>query len=102
MPIQKLTSDIIAAAIDGFEALKARTDAKIAELRAMLAGGTTTEPATAGEPQKRKRRMSAAARKRIAAAQKKRWAEFHKKAEAGAEPEKTSRCQKSHFQERRS
>jgi hypothetical protein len=72
----KLTHEIIAAAIDGYEAQKIRIDGKIAELRAMLPGGST-EPATP-EPTKRKRRkMSAAGRKAISDATKKRWAAFH-------------------------
>lgn len=70
----RLTPEIIAAAIDGYEAQKIRIDGKIAELRSMLPGGQT-EPATAPEPVKGKRRkMSAAARKRIGDAQRKRWA----------------------------
>jgi hypothetical protein len=35
----KLTPEIIAAAIDGFQARKTRIDAQIAELRALLSGG---------------------------------------------------------------
>ena len=35
MPAPKLTSEIIVAAILGFEAQKSRIDARIAELRAM-------------------------------------------------------------------
>jgi len=73
MPTPKLTNEIINAAIEGFESQTARLDQQIAELRAMLPGGTT-EPATP-EPAKRKRRkMSAAGRKAIAEAQRKRWA----------------------------
>ena len=44
MPTPRLTPEIIHAAIDGFEAQKLRIDAQIADLRAMLPGGTT-EPA---------------------------------------------------------
>jgi|SRR5579871_649148 len=65
-------TEILAAAIEGFEVQKKRIDAQIAELRQMLhptASGTTD-----GAPRKR-RRMSRAARARIAAAQRKRWAE---------------------------
>ena len=39
MPIQKLTPEIITAAILGFEEQKRHIDSKIAELRAMLSGG---------------------------------------------------------------
>jgi hypothetical protein len=69
----KLSQEIISAAIEGFQAQKVRIDAQIAELRAGLSGsGTETESASA--PPKR-RTMSASARRRIAAAQRKRWAE---------------------------
>jgi hypothetical protein len=68
----KLQTEIIAAAIAGFEAQKKRLDAQIAELRQML-----SPVATDGNPPvpKKRRQMSAAARARIAAAQRKRWAE---------------------------
>ena|ERR1035437_6659150 len=90
MPTQKLTSEIIAAAIQGFEVQKQRIDSKIAELRAMLPGGHT-EPTVAPEPTKRKRRkMSAAGRARIAEAQRKRWVEF-KKHQAAPEAPKPKR-----------
>src|ERR1017187_6929401 len=70
----KLTNEIIAAAIEGFEAQKTRIDGQIAELRALLAGGPA-ESAAAPEPPKRgRRKMSAAGRKAIAEAQRKRWA----------------------------
>ena len=83
MPKQKLTPEIIAAAIDGYEAQKIRIDGKIAELRAMLPGGSA-EPAATPEPAKRKRRkMSAAGRKAIAEAQRKRWAASKKAAGPG-------------------
>ena len=80
----KLTHEIITAAIEGFEAQKTRIDAQIAELRAVLTGGST-EPAAMPEPPKRKRRkMSAAGRKAIAEAQRKRWAASKKAAEPSA------------------
>ena len=72
MPTPKLTNEIIAAAVEGYEAQKIRIDGKIAELRAMLPGGSP-EAAAAPEPTKPKRRkMSAAARRRIAEAQRKK------------------------------
>src|SRR3954452_24573526 len=71
---QKLTNEIITAAIAGFEQQKQQIDAQIAELRATLSGGAPS-PASAEEPAKRKRRkMSAAGRARIAEAQRQRWA----------------------------
>jgi len=72
MPTQKLTPEIIAAAVEGYEAQKARINQKIAELKALLAGDTP-EAATPEAP-KPKRRLSAAGRRRIIEATKKRWA----------------------------
>ena len=40
MPTPKLTNEIITAAIEGFESQRRRIDDQIAELRAMLDGGT--------------------------------------------------------------
>ncbi|MGA2041692.1 MAG: hypothetical protein ABSH42_20615 [Bryobacteraceae bacterium] len=68
-----LTNEIIAAAIAGFEAQKAKIDAQIAELRETLKGGRT-ETAAPPEPARRKRKLSAAGRRAIAAAARKRWA----------------------------
>ncbi len=73
MPAQKLTPDIIQAAIEGFEAQKRRIDAQVIELRQMLDGGRP-EMAVPSAPHKRKRRLSAAGRKAIAEAARKRWA----------------------------
>jgi len=70
----KLTPEIMNAAIEGFESQKRRIDSQIAELKAILSPGPS-ETAAAPEPATRKRRkMSAAARKRIGDAQRKRWA----------------------------
>jgi hypothetical protein len=68
---QKLTPEIINAAIDGFELQKRRIDSQIAELRQLLNGYRTEAGADSSVP---KRKISAAARRRIAAAQKARWA----------------------------
>ena len=73
MPKQKLTTEILTAAVLGFEEQKRRIDEQIAEIRQMLDGGRTA-PAATPEPTKGKRRkMSAAARKRIGDAQRKQW-----------------------------
>lgn len=72
MSAQKLTSDIIEAAIEGFEIQKRRIDGQIAELRQSLKGGAVSTTASA-EPGK-KRGISAAGRKAIAEAQRRRWA----------------------------
>jgi hypothetical protein len=79
MPQAKVSAEIIAAAIEGFEVQKKRIDGQIAELRSMLPGGEPAGPAEATRP---KRKISAAARKRMAQAQKARWA----KTKQGSEP----------------
>jgi hypothetical protein len=78
----KLNTEIVAAAIAGFEQQKKRLDAQIAELRQMLNPSATdgSAPTPVG------RRMSAAARGRIAAAQRKRLAEARKQAGATSAP----------------
>jgi hypothetical protein len=91
----KLTNQIITAAIDGFEAQKTRIDAKIAELRALLPGGSAETTAATSEPATPKRRkMSAAARKRIGDAQRKRWAESKKSEAPATAPAKTAPAKK--------
>src|ERR1017187_4227889 len=81
MPTPKLTTEIVNAAILGMEAQKEKLDAKIAELRAWLTGGSTG-PAAAAEPVTPTRpKMRPAARKRIGDAQRKRWAASKKAAE---------------------
>jgi hypothetical protein len=83
MPTQKLTPEIITAAILGFEGQKRHIDKQIAELRALLSGSPVKT--SAPEPTTHKRRkMSAAARKRIGDAQRKRWAESKKATEPSA------------------
>jgi hypothetical protein len=74
MPTTKITTEIINAAILGFEEQKRGIDLRIAALRAMLPGGPAGG-ATLTKPTRRPRRkMSAAARKAIGDAQRKRWA----------------------------
>jgi len=69
----KLSADVINAAIEGFEAQKSRIDVQIADLRAMLS--RVRPDASVKSPGRAPRRkMSAAARKRIGDAQRKRWA----------------------------
>jgi hypothetical protein len=84
----KLTNEIIAAAIAGFEGQKRKIDTQIAELRAMLSGSPVD--ARADEPVKGPhRKRSSAARKRMAAAQRKRWAAV--KGQTAAPAKKTSK-----------
>ena len=68
---QKLSQEIISAAIAGFEAQKERINSKIAELRSLL---NHRDGHASTEAPKVKRKLSAASRRRIALAQKKRWA----------------------------
>ena len=68
---QKLSHEIITAAISGYEAQKERINYKIAELRTML---HHRDGHVAAEAPKPKRKVSAASRRRMALAQKKRWA----------------------------
>jgi len=74
---QKLTAEIINAAIAGFEQQKTRIDQQIADLRAILPGGRTATAITVNGALRKRRTMSAAGRKRIALAQKARWAKIH-------------------------
>ena len=60
MPTQKLTAEIIHAAIEGFESQKRRIDSQIDELRQLLNGGSPETVTTSGAPA-RKRKISAAA-----------------------------------------
>jgi len=71
MPI-KLTNEILSAAIEGFEAQKARIDARILEIRSRL-GGKPEDPVDPSQTDLPKRKVSAAARRRMAKAQKLRW-----------------------------
>ena len=88
MPKQNLNPEILAAALEGLEAQRARLDTHIAQTRRLL-GTHSQEPAAAAETPRPKRKMSAAARKRISDATRKRWAEYRrKKAEAQAAPKK--------------
>jgi hypothetical protein len=72
MPI-KITTEILTAALAGFEEEKKRIDAQIAGLRQILDGDSAD--GSAPETAQPRRKMSAAGRKRIAAAQRRRWAE---------------------------
>ena len=85
MPTPKLTTEIITAAIEGFEAQKTRLDGQIAELRALLKGEPAESAVASESPKRGRRKMSAAGRKAIAEAQRKRWAAS--KAAAGAPAE---------------
>jgi hypothetical protein len=72
----KLTAEIITAAVLGFEQQKRRIDDQIAELRAMLSGGSTETNATPEAPTGKRKKFSAAARRRMKEAQQRRWAKI--------------------------
>jgi hypothetical protein len=77
-----LTADILAAALEGFEAQRKRLDAQIAEIRQALNGDANQRVASDGDL-KPKRKVSAAARRKMARAQRLRW----KKIKQPAHPE---------------
>ena len=89
----KLNREIISAAITGYEHQKQQIDTRIAELRAMLPGGST-EAATSEPATRKRRRLSAAARKRIGDAQRRRWAAARGEYETAAAPEPAKRKRK--------
>src|ERR1019366_5645915 len=76
MPTQKLTNEILIAAIEGFSAQRQRLDAKIAELRVMLSGGPAEPAAAPGAPSRKRKKFSVAARRRMKEAQQRRWAKI--------------------------
>src|SRR6202022_488622 len=84
MPIQKLTSEIINAAIEGFESQKRRIDSQIDELRQLLRPASKEAPPPGAAAPKRK--ISAAGRRRMAAAQQARWAKVRGHAEIPSSP----------------
>jgi hypothetical protein len=71
-----LDQELLAMALVGYQAQKAKLDAAIEGIQAQLGQRTASSAAGPGIP--RKRTMSAAGRKRIAAAQRKRWAAIKK------------------------
>ena len=82
---QKLTAEIIHAAIEGFESQKRRIDSQIDELRQLLSTHHTEASPASGAPAP-KRKVSAAGRRRMAAAQQARWAKARGEAEPASSP----------------
>lgn len=81
----KQDTELLEAALIGFQLRRDQVEQKIAELRSQISGNSASRPApAAGAPATKKRTMSASARRRIALAQKKRWAVY--KAEHGTKP----------------
>src|ERR1035441_4719581 len=85
MPTQKLTAEIIHAAIEGFESQKRRIDSQIDELRQLLSTDRT-EAGPASGALAPKRKISAAGRRRMAAAQQARWAKARGETEPATSP----------------
>src|SRR6266446_4340646 len=85
MPLIKLTSEIVAAAITGFEVERDRILVRIAEIRQLLGSpaGATAPPETA----KPRKKRSAAVRRRMKLAQQLRWKRIRAESE---EPSKTA------------
>ena len=83
MPRQKLSPEILTAALQGLEAQKDRIDSHIAQVRRML-GVRPKGPVAPPEAPKRRRKLSVAARKHIAAVQRERWAKWRKAKAAAA------------------
>jgi hypothetical protein len=81
MPIQKLTPEIITAAIEGFEVQKKRIDAQIVELRQALRGARTEVVVTSETTPRKRRSFSTAARHRMKEAQRRRWAKIRGESE---------------------
>src|SRR5712692_3395227 len=71
---QKLTHEIMIAAIAGFEAQKNQIDSRIAEVRSMLDGGGHSETGSSTATAKPRKKFSAATRRKMAAAQRARYA----------------------------
>jgi hypothetical protein len=77
----KPDTELINAAILGYQEQQRHIDTKVAELRAMLSGGSAeTATIPEGAPQKRKKR-SAAVRRKMAEAQRLRWAKIRGESE---------------------
>ena len=79
---QKLTQQIIEAAIKGYVAQKAEIDSQIAELRSLLHGGGHSEPAVSTPTGRPRKKFSAATRRKMAAAQRARYSKLRQ----GSEP----------------
>ena len=81
--------DLLAMALVGYEAQRAKIDAAIRDIQAQLGHRGPGRPRVAtGGATPAKRTMSVAARRRIAAAQRKRWAAVR---QAKAQPAKPKR-----------
>jgi cell division septum initiation protein DivIVA len=87
----KLSDEIINAAIDGFQVQKKRLEQQIAELRAMLPGGSVETGSTIDGAASKRRKFSTAALRRIREAQRQRWARVRGEKTAGTKSAKPKR-----------
>jgi hypothetical protein len=78
---QRLTPEIIVAAIAGFEAQKTAIDCQIAELRSIL-DGRRSEPADSTVTARPRKKRSAAVKRRMALAQRARYAKLKQGSES--------------------
>jgi hypothetical protein len=85
---QKLTPEIIIAAIAGFEAQKTHIDSQIGELQSMLEGHShpAATPSETEAPTGKRKKFSAAARLRMMQAQQARWAKIKGESEPASQP----------------
>ena len=82
---QRLTPDIVAAAIFGLEHKKHELEIQINELRQMLGGHPKGAASTDTDaPTRKRKKFSAAARRKMAAAQKARWAAIKGESESAS------------------
>lgn len=79
MYMPQYDSSFLNAALEGYELRRGQLQSAIDELTAKLGGrrGAVGKASVGGQPMRRRKPLSAAARKRIAAAQRKRWAAVH-------------------------
>jgi len=80
----KLSTELLTAALTGFEEKKRRLDSKINELRAILSGSPAKATATPEAPTGTRKKFSAASRRKMALAQKARWAKIRGESEPSA------------------
>ena len=71
-------SDILQAALTGYQAELTQIKQTMADIRRELKPTTAAAPVAPKHASRAKRKISAAGRKNIIAALKKRWAEYHK------------------------
>ncbi len=84
MPTQRLTTEILTAAIEGFEAQKKRIDEQISELRSFIANGSPVPSAKSESLPRKRAGFSEATKLKMKEAQQRRWAKIKGEAEPAA------------------